>query len=39
MDGHGAYPKERYEELEPLDRRGRAVLVRDRENGQLYVKK
>jgi serine/threonine protein kinase len=39
MDRHGAYPRERYEELEPLDRRGRAVLVRDRENGQLYVKK
>jgi hypothetical protein len=39
MDGHGAYPRERYEELEPLDRRGRVALVRDRENGQLYVKK
>ena len=39
MEGHGAYPRERYEELEPLDRRGHVLLVRDRENGQLYVKK
>ena len=39
MEGHGTYPRERYEELEPLDRRGHVLLVRDRENGQLYVKK
>ena len=39
MEGHEAYPRERYEELEPLDRRGHVLLVRDRENGQLYVKK
>lgn len=39
MEGHEAYPRERYEELEPLDSRGHVLLVRDRENGQLYVKK
>ena len=39
MEGHGTYPRERYEELEPLDRRGHVRLVRDREDGQLYVKK
>lgn len=31
--------EERYEALEPLCDRGHVVLVRDREDGQLYVKK
>ena len=39
MEGHGAYPRERYEELEPLCTKGHVVLVRDREDGRLYVKK
>lgn len=32
-------PSDRYEELEPLCPEGHVLLVRDREDGQLYVKK
>ena len=39
MSEQPAYPRERYEELEPLCAKGHVVLVRDREDGRLYVKK
>lgn len=39
MDGRNAYPLEVYRELEPLCEKGHVVLVQNREDGQLYVKK
>lgn len=39
MNWENSYPLSDYQELEPLCEKGHVVLVQNRQNGQLYVKK